>query len=61
MKLWGTYLKIPIQYHAKCEARILHYLFIYSQNIIKINFMLARTGKMLVNKIQVNFTWKISS
>ena len=42
MKLWGTYFKIPIQYDAECEARILHYLFIYSQNIIKINFMLAR-------------------
>lgn len=42
MKLWGTYFKIPIQYDAKYEARILHYLFIYSQNIIKTNFMLAR-------------------
>lgn len=42
MKLWGTYFKIPIQYDTKYEARILHYLFIYSQNIIKTNFMLAR-------------------
>ena len=31
---------------------------IYSQNIIKINFMLARTGEMLVNKIQVNLPGK---
>ena len=28
--------------NTKYEARILHYLFIYSQNIIKTNFMLAR-------------------
>lgn len=58
MTLLGTHYRIPIQYDAKCETKILHYLLIYPSNIIKSCFMLATvlgTGKILINKIQVNY------